>query len=119
MATKPIPVRISEAWLPRLDAAAHRMGTNRARLIAFCAETFAESFEKNGMAMMPPNWRQIFAEMDGRTSASHLNSARTDVANEKNVYRKHQKRAANSIGPSDAATLAHRASPGKVKPSKS
>jgi len=66
MTSSPIPVRIPREWLPRLDAAAKRLGTNRARLIAFCAQTFAENFEKMGVAMMPPNWPEIFASMDGR-----------------------------------------------------
>lgn len=67
VATKPIPVRIPEEWLPRLDAAAAALGTNRARLIAFCAQTFAEAFGKEGETMMPPNWKDILRALDGRT----------------------------------------------------
>jgi hypothetical protein len=66
MATKPIPVRIPEEWLPRIDAVARKLGTNRARLIAFSGQTFAEFFEKNGVSSMPPNWSEIFDNMDGR-----------------------------------------------------
>jgi hypothetical protein len=61
-------VRIPEDWLPRIDRAAAKLGTNRARLIAFCAQTFAENFERTGVASMPPNWEEIFQSMDGRTS---------------------------------------------------
>lgn len=66
MATKPIPVRIPEEWLPRIDEVAQQLGTNRARLIAFSGQTFAEFFEKNGVSAMPPNWSEIFDNMDGR-----------------------------------------------------
>ena len=66
MATKPIPVRIPEEWLPRIDAVARKLGTNRARLIAFSGQTFAELFEDNGVSSMPPNWSEIFDNMDGR-----------------------------------------------------
>jgi hypothetical protein len=66
MATKPIPVRIPEDWLPRIDAVAARLGTNRARLIAFLAQTFAEEFARKGMAMLPPNWEEVLASLDGR-----------------------------------------------------
>lgn len=74
MASKPIPVRIPEDWLPRLDSAAKRLGTNRARLIAFCAKTFADAFEKDGELMMPPNWPEIFAAMDGRRRSARYPS---------------------------------------------
>lgn len=67
MATTPIPVRIPLEWLPRLDEAATRLGTNRARLIAFCAQTFTEEFERRGVAMMPPDWPELLAKLDGRT----------------------------------------------------
>jgi hypothetical protein len=66
MATKPIPVRIPEEWLPRIDTVAKQLGTNRARLIAFSGQTFAEFFEKHGVSSMPPNWSEIFDSMDGR-----------------------------------------------------
>jgi hypothetical protein len=66
VATTPIPVRIPEDWLPRIDRVAARLGTNRARLIAFCAQTFAQSFESRGVSMMPPDWPQLLAKLDGR-----------------------------------------------------
>ena len=66
MATKPIPVRIPEEWLPRIDSVARKLGTNRARLIAFSGQTFAEFFEKNGVSSMPPDWNEIFDNMVGR-----------------------------------------------------
>jgi len=66
MATKPIPVRIPAEWLPRIDSVAKRLGTNRARLIAFSGQTFAEFFERKGVTSMPPDWADILASMDGR-----------------------------------------------------
>jgi hypothetical protein len=66
MATKPIPVRIPEEWLPRIDAVADKLGTNRSRLIAFSGQTFAEYVEHNGGASLPPDWAEILADMDGR-----------------------------------------------------
>ena len=70
MATKPIPVRIPLEWLPRLDAAAKRLGTNRSRLIGFLAQTFVEHFEKRGVAELPVNWKEILTSLDGRRSKS-------------------------------------------------
>ena len=69
MATKPIPVRIPSEWLPRIDSVAKKLGTNRARLIAFSGQTFAEYFERKGVTAMPPDWQDIFAGMDGRRRA--------------------------------------------------
>lgn len=66
MATKPIPVRIPAEWLPRIDSVARQLGTNRARLIAFSGQTFAEYFERKGVTSMPPDWSDILANMDGR-----------------------------------------------------
>ena len=84
VATKPIPVRIPEDWLPRIDAAAKRLGTNRARLIAFCAQTFAENFERSGVSSMPPNWEDILEGMDGRTTGAK-NYSLNDKPNSKIV----------------------------------
>jgi hypothetical protein len=65
--TKPIPVRLPTALLPRIDAVAKRLGYNRARLIAFCITTFLEDFERRGMSMMPLDWEEILKRLDGRT----------------------------------------------------
>jgi hypothetical protein len=59
-------VRIPEQWLPRIDAVAQKLGTNRSRLIAFSGQTFAEFVEQNGGASLPPDWSEILADMDGR-----------------------------------------------------
>jgi hypothetical protein len=86
VATKPIPVRIPEEWLPRLDSVAERLGTNRARLIAFCAQTFAEHFELHGEAAMPPDWPDILNSLDGRKKRQSVYPAyrsRGNILNEK------------------------------------
>jgi hypothetical protein len=68
--TTPIPVRIPRSLLPRLDKAAARLGTNRARLIAFCATTFLNEFERRGTAIMPPDWSDLMLSLDNRTRES-------------------------------------------------
>lgn len=111
-ATKPIPVRIAEEILPRLDHVAERLGTNRAALIAFCAKTFLEDFERHGESMMPMDWKNILDRLDGRTKearesgppemrASHGRRARYPSAeaggfelNEKGLAKKPQSKAA-------------------------
>jgi hypothetical protein len=70
-ATKPIPIRIAGDVLPRLDEVAKQLGTNRAALIAFCAKTFLEDFERHGKSMMPMDWKTILERLDGRTKESH------------------------------------------------
>jgi hypothetical protein len=63
-------VRIPVALLPRLDRAAKRLGTNRARLIAFCVTSFLADFEERGTALMPPDWEQLMTRLDHRTRES-------------------------------------------------
>jgi len=71
MPTDPIPVRLNHALIARLRKAADRMGTNKAALIRFCAQTFIEHFERHGgVASLPLDWKEILAAQDGRTSAS-------------------------------------------------
>lgn len=73
MPTAPIPVRLEPGLIARLDAVAKRIGSNRAALIRFCAQTFVEYFERNGgIASLPPNWRELFRSQDGRASAQKI-----------------------------------------------
>jgi hypothetical protein len=63
--------------IPRLDAAAERLGTTRAQLIGFCTKTFLEAFERKGMALMPPNWEELLHDLDGRAHRyAHLRESR-------------------------------------------
>jgi hypothetical protein len=62
-----LPVRISSAMWKRIAACAARSGmTGRTAVIKMCLYTFLDFFEKNGAASLPPNWREILAEQDGR-----------------------------------------------------
>lgn len=65
---KPIPVRLSEDLIKRIDRAAKRMGTNRASIMRLCTEVFVESFEKNGTAALPLDWEKLIQDADGRRS---------------------------------------------------
>lgn len=74
--TKPIPVRLDDGIIARLDTAAKRMGTNRAALIRFLVQTFTASFEKRGqLASLPHNWEDIMRSLDGRTTEPTLLAA--------------------------------------------
>lgn len=46
------------------------MGTNRAALIRYCADTFARYVNSVGKAALPLNWQEILNSADGRTRAS-------------------------------------------------
>lgn len=66
---KPIPVRLGDRLIGRLDSAAKRLGNNRAALIRFCLDSFLDHFEKmGGVASLPPNWRVLLQEQDGRNN---------------------------------------------------
>lgn len=65
--TMPVPVRLDDRTIARLDAAAERIGSNRTALIRFCLETWLTHFEKHGRAALPPDWEEIQREYDGRT----------------------------------------------------
>jgi hypothetical protein len=72
-ATKPIPVRLDQNTIKRLDGAAKRLGSNRAALIKFCAKTFVDHFERHGgIASLPPDWRELLREQNSRTRESRL-----------------------------------------------
>lgn len=66
MSTRPIPVRLPDDLVVRLDAAAKRIGSNRAALIRFCTETWLSHYERTGVASMPPDWETIIRSYDGR-----------------------------------------------------
>lgn len=96
--TKPIPVRLSGDIIGRLDAAAKRIGNNRAGVIRFLVDSWLLDFEKKGVASLPPNWEKIIASTDNRTRESRIesnsnvdkNSAVSDQAAD--TLRKHRKK---------------------------
>lgn len=64
---KPIPVKLAPEMIARLDAASQKMGlNNRSAVIKFCLQTFLTHFEKTGESKLPPDWREILHETDGR-----------------------------------------------------
>lgn len=66
---KPIPVRLSEDIISRLDEAAGKIGSNRAALIRLCTQTFLDHLDKAGFGAMPMDWQNIIEESDGRRVA--------------------------------------------------
>ena len=73
---KPIPVRLSEDIISRLDEAAGKIGSNRAALIRLCTQTFLDHLDQAGFGAMPMDWQNIIEESDGRRIA-HLNETKT------------------------------------------
>lgn len=68
--TKPIPVRLGDEMITRLDAAAKRIGNNRAGVIRFLVDTWLADFEERGTSSLPPNWEHMLASLDNRTKES-------------------------------------------------
>lgn len=71
--TTPIPVRLSQPIIDRLDKVAATMGNSRGGVIKFCVSSFLDHFERNGgQTSLPPNWREILKQSDGRTHRYEL-----------------------------------------------
>ena len=66
-AKKPIPFRLDDALIERLDSASRRIGQPRAGLVRYLVDTWLSHFESEGTAMLPPDWKQIMRDQDGRT----------------------------------------------------
>ena len=68
MSAKPIPVRLPEDVIARLDAAAESLGLdNRSEVIKLCISTFVKHVEMHGKLCLPMDWEEILKDMDGRT----------------------------------------------------
>ena len=51
-----------------IDAAQDRLGfDNRTAVIKFCVKTFIRHLAAHGEAGLPPNWREMMKDLDGRT----------------------------------------------------
>ena len=74
-ATKPIPVRLSESIMQRLDLAAGSMGNSRAGVIRLLVDTFLTDFEQHGKAMLPPDWKELMKATDHRTKEAQQNQS--------------------------------------------
>jgi hypothetical protein len=78
--TKPIPVRLDTQIIARLDAAAKRLGNNRAGIIKLCVSTFLDHMEAHGGRMaLPPDWEEILARLDGRTRDARASRTEADT----------------------------------------
>jgi hypothetical protein len=65
---KPIPVKLTEELIARIDRVSEKIGLhNRSAVIKFCVSTFIDHFEQHGETSLPLNWREILRELDGRT----------------------------------------------------
>lgn len=67
--TKPIPVRLGDDMIVRLDRAAARIGTTRAAVMRLLLTQWLESFEQKGDAALPVNWNRLLNEMDHRSES--------------------------------------------------
>lgn len=66
--TKPIPVRLSNELIDRLDRAAKAAHlSNRTEVIKLCISSFLDYFEAHGKASLPLDWEEMLASLDGRT----------------------------------------------------
>lgn len=66
--TKPIPVRLTQAIMDRLDVAAARTGLgNRTAVIKLCLVIFLDGLEKTGYRLPGVDIRALMKEHDGRT----------------------------------------------------
>lgn len=73
MKGKPIPVRLSDEQIARLDVATRRMGLeNRSDIIKLCLNSFLDCFDKHQTACLPLDWPRILANLDGRSNRYHV-----------------------------------------------
>jgi len=71
MSAKPIPVRLSEEDIHRLDDAAARLGlSSRSDLIKLAVGAMVNHIQKTGGLQLPADWKGILESMDGRTKKS-------------------------------------------------
>lgn len=68
--TKPIPVRLPEWIIAKLDSAASKLGYTRAGIIRYCVETWLGHYDKHGTGALPADWDRVIREFDGRTVES-------------------------------------------------
>ncbi len=81
MAGKPIPVRLSDETIARLDRAAAKLGLdNRTDLIKLAINSLLRHIERSGRLQLPVDWRDLLDDMDGRTHRyASLRVAETDT----------------------------------------
>lgn len=85
--TKPIPIRLTEEMINRLDRAAVKAHmSNRTEVMKVCITSFLEYFETHGEATLPLDWAEILKDMDGRTQRYPEKVVELKVAEEKPGY---------------------------------
>jgi hypothetical protein len=73
--TKPIPVRLSDEIIARLDAAAQQSGLeNRTDVIKLLINSWLKHFEREGESALPPDWHAILQSLDHRTILAQANA---------------------------------------------
>lgn len=66
--TKPIPVRLTQAMLDRLDHAAKETGlANRTAVVKLCLVLFLDALERNRYRIPGVNVEELIRDLDGRT----------------------------------------------------
>ncbi len=66
--SKPIPVKLPDDLIQRLDRVSELTGLqNRSQVIRLCIKSFLDYFDHYGESALPVNWKEILAEIDGRT----------------------------------------------------
>ena len=68
-AQKPIPVRLSEDLISRLDRASERLGTNRAALIRFLTKQYLDAMDSAGDDFRPHDMVRLMDSLDGRKNS--------------------------------------------------
>lgn len=67
MPTKPIPIRLDDEVVARLDAAADRIGSNRAAVVRMLITGWLDDFDSKGRSMLPVDFEDIVKAFDHRT----------------------------------------------------
>jgi hypothetical protein len=63
---KTISMKMPSDLVSRADAVASKLGTNRSALVKLLLLSFLIKFEKDGVAMLPPNWEELLWNLDSR-----------------------------------------------------
>ena len=64
--SSPIPVRLTNTTIKRLDAVARQIGSNRAAVMRMLVEKWLDHYDAEGKATLPPDWKQVMRALDGR-----------------------------------------------------
>jgi hypothetical protein len=75
-ASKPIPIRFESHFIDRLDAAADKVGSNRAAIIRFCVLTFVEYLEGAQKAASAGEKKALISDLGVLTGFARRNSGR-------------------------------------------